>query len=152
MATKKDEIRGAYPLPVYNYRVTVNGEYYAFSEASGLTMEVEPVTYKHGLSFLEGARQAPGMRGEVRLTLKRGIIPRRSELLSWFRSTQRSKADPRDVIIDLCDERGVPVISWRAYDAFPVKLEGPSLTADANEIAIESMELLANFLDMVYHD
>ena len=44
----------AYPLAAYNYRVTVAGTTMSFSEVSGLAVEYEKVTYRHGLSFREG--------------------------------------------------------------------------------------------------
>ena len=33
MAVSTDEIKNTYPLPVYNYRVEINGETISFSEA-----------------------------------------------------------------------------------------------------------------------
>ena len=38
MALTKDEIKTAYPLPVYNYRVEIGDAAVAFSEVSGLNI------------------------------------------------------------------------------------------------------------------
>ena len=48
MAQDKQDIKATYPLPSYNYRVTVGSDVLSFSEVSGLSVEHEPVTYKHG--------------------------------------------------------------------------------------------------------
>jgi phage tail-like protein len=48
-----------------------------------------------------------------------------------------------DIIIDLCDEQGLPVIRWTLIKAFPTKLEAPSFIANSNEVAIVNMEVIA---------
>lgn len=151
MAADRQEIHNTYPLPVYNYRVTIGSETHAFSEVSGLSMQYEAITYKHGLSCREGVVQMPGMPGEIKVTLKRGMVKTRSLLLDWISTVHLNKVQKRDLMIDLCDENGGAVVSWKVYNAFPLKLEGPSLTSDSNEIAVESLELLAGSLKMEYH-
>ena len=54
MALSPEEIKQRYPLPVYNFRVTIGEDLVSFSEVSGLVMEYETITYQHGLSFMEG--------------------------------------------------------------------------------------------------
>ena len=46
MAVSEDTIRSDYPLPVYNYRVEIDGETIGFSEVSGLSISYETTTYK----------------------------------------------------------------------------------------------------------
>ena len=43
MAQSKEEIKAAYPLPVYNYRVEIGSDAVAFSEVSGLSISYETV-------------------------------------------------------------------------------------------------------------
>ena len=45
MAQDKAYIAANYPLPAYNYRVTIDGIVVSFAEVSGLSVEYEPVTY-----------------------------------------------------------------------------------------------------------
>lgn len=153
MAETRDQIKGLYPLPVYNYRVTFNLDNdsvtLGFSEVSGLTLEYEPITYKHGLSFIAGSTIMPGMRQPITLTLKRGLVPNIDFLLAWINEAAADPGGPnvlRDVTIDLCDEEGKPVVRWRLLSALPTKLEAPTFDANANEVAIESMELVAHNL------
>ncbi|MBL7803973.1 MAG: phage tail protein [Saprospiraceae bacterium] len=151
MATSTNIIRGKYPLPVYNYRVTIDNEPHGFSEVSGLNIQYEAITYKHGLSWREGPVQMPGMSAEVKITLKRGLVRARSFLLQWLESARRHQVVKHDLTIDLCDEQGTPVVSWKIINAFPLKLEAPSLNSDSNELAVESIELLAAGIAMTFH-
>ena len=139
------------PLAVYNFRVTIGHETHAFKEVSGLSMEFQTITYKHGLSWREGARQWPGMPGEVKLSLKRGIVKQRSLLLDWIKTVRLNKVKKRDITIDLCDEEGTPVVSWKVHNAFPTKMDVPSFDAGSNEVAMESLDLIANRLEVIYH-
>lgn len=158
MAQTKDYIKSTYPLPSYNYRVTILGEggpiVIGFSEVAGLSIQYEPVTYKHGLSFISEPIIIPGMRQPLRLTLKKGLVKNNDFLQKWI---DKSHTDPvasgtrRDIVIDLCDETGLVVIRWTVKEALPVKLEAPTLTASSNEVAIASMELIAHDLKVDYN-
>jgi len=157
MAQDKTQIKATYPLPVYNYRVTIlqDGKPLAlsFAEVSGLRQEYEAVTYKHGLSFAMGAKIIPGMVQPLRLTMKRGMAQNRAELQQWLQGVY---SDPlragakRDILVDLCDESGKPLIRWTVQGALPVKLEAPTFDAKSNEVAIETIELVAHALQVNY--
>ncbi len=150
MALDTDQIKASYPLPVYNYRVTIDGTTMGFSEVSGLGVEYEPVTYKHGLSFAMGAKIIPGMRQPIRLTLKRGVVKAGSFLSAWFQDVYADpfKLPKKDIQVDLCDETGKPVVRWKVRGALPIKLEAPAFQAGSNEVAIESLELAAHDLQV----
>ena len=157
MAQDKNEIKSTYPLPVYNYRVTVlkDGEssVLAIAEVSGLSIEYEPVTYKHGFSFVMGNKIIPGMRQPVRLTMKRGVVSKNDFLHGWINSVYTnpfSTGAKRDILIDLCDEAGGAVVRWTVQGALPVKLDVPTFDANSNEVAIETMELVAHGLQINY--
>jgi phage tail-like protein len=130
MAEKKQAISTSYPLPVYNYKVTINSEsgslVLSFAEVTGLSMHYESVTYKHGMSYLKGEIIVPGMRQAVRVTLKRGVAKSRHDLHTWMAKTY---ADPgygdakRDLVIDLCNETGEAMVRWSVLGAMPVRLD-----------------------------
>ncbi|MGZ4968106.1 MAG: phage tail protein [Methylobacter sp.] len=158
MAQSTESIKSAYPLPVYNYQVTILDDGVAnvlgFSEVSGLSVTYEPVTYKHGLSFLTGVQIVPGMRQPIRVTLKQGLSKNAEFLQNWFNKSYLepgSMTIKRDIVIDLCDEKGLPVIRWKVKQALPTKLDAPTFTASSNEVAIASMELIAADLEADYH-
>jgi phage tail-like protein len=153
MPDTKDTIQSEYPLPAYNYKVAVakdgNPEIMSFSEVSGLTLEYEPVSYSHGLSFLVGAKIIPGKRQAIRITLRRGVVKNRAYFQSWMKdvySDPFSMSKKRDITIDLCDAAGTAIVRWTVQRAMPVKWEGPTFDASKNEVAIETMELVAHGL------
>ena len=142
--------KATYPLPVYNYRVTIlddgKSETIGFSEVSGLTVAYDPVTYRDGFSFAMGHVVVPGLARPVSVTLKRGVTRSGNYLQGWLEAASHGSIGAgvkRDVLIDLCDEEGKPVIRWTVSAAMPVKLEAPSFNAASNDVAIASLELVA---------
>lgn len=141
MSETKESQRLRYPLPVYNFRVTVDGQAMSFAEVSGIAVNYESVTYRHGLSFLEGERiQTFAYDRFMPITLKRGTIlgAQPTFLYDWL--TQR---DLRSLVVSLCDEKGIPVFSWKVAAAVPVSLKAPAFSATAKDVAIDSLELQA---------
>jgi phage tail-like protein len=130
-----------YPLPVFHFQVQWGGNNLGFAEVSGLTTETQVIEYRDGLSKEYSAKKMPGIPKYSNLTLKRGIIPADNEFFDWIKTTQLNKVERRDIIISLLNEEHTPVMTWKAVDAWPVKIEGPSLKSTGNEVAIESIEL-----------
>jgi len=145
MSESKSDQR--YPLAAYNFRVTVAGTAMSFTEVSGLAIEYEKVTYKHGLSFWEG-ESIKSYRYDkyVPVTLKKGIVKGGKQLYDWIKAM-----DTRNLDISLCDETGIPVVTWHIGKALPLKLEAPSFQANTNEVAIETFELVAARISIAHH-
>lgn len=147
MATTVDDIKSKYPLPSWKYHVQIGGEDYAFSEVSGLKTEFETITYKDGVSV----KHMPGMPMAVEFSLKKGIVKGDSFLATWIASIKQNTIDKKDVVISLRDENEEnPLVVWTAQNAFPKKLDAPTFDATANEIAIETMDLMADSLLIEY--
>lgn len=150
MALTKDEMKTAYPIPVYNYKVEIDSDTVAFSEVSGLSIGYETQTYKESPteSGTPGPRvmQMPAQRSAPTITLKKGIVLGASvpALYGWISGIQTNLVEKKDIHIRLCDEDGAVVLSWNVINAFPTKLDAPSFDANANDVAIESMELTAD--------
>lgn len=151
MAVTTDTIKNTYPLPVYNYRVEIAGEAISFSEVSGLSVGFETTTYKESQteSGLRGPKimYMPAQTTAVNITLKKGLVRGGVSigvLYNWINTTQINQIEKKDIYVRLCDETGAPVVSWRVLNAFPTKLDAPSFDANSNDVAIESMELMAD--------
>lgn len=152
MALTKENIQSDYPLPVYNYRVEINGDAVAFSEVSGLTISYESTVYKE--SPIAGGSPGPrtlimpSQRTPPTITLKRGLVRKTSmkHLYDWIRTVQINQIEKKDIYVRLCDEKGDAVITWKVANAFPVKLDAPTFDAKSNDVAIQSMELKADFI------
>ncbi len=149
MALTKDQIKTDYPLPIYNYRVDINGESISFSEVSGLELAFGSITYKE--SFTASGKSGPnimympGMIEPVNISLKKGLVKGKSipVFYEWINDIELNRVDKRDIVVHLLDETGSTVVSWKVIDAFPTKLSAPGFNADSNEVAIESMDLMA---------
>ncbi|MEJ2031656.1 MAG: phage tail protein [Deltaproteobacteria bacterium] len=130
-----------YSLPVSHFQVQWGGQNLGFAEVSGLNIENQAIQYRDGLSPINSARKMPGIPEYGNITLKRGILPSDSEFFDWLNTTSLNQADRRDIIISLLNESHEPVMTWKAVNAFPVKIEGPGLKATGKEVAIESIEI-----------
>lgn len=150
MATTKEEIRRSYPLPAYNYRVEIGGAAVGFARVSGLDISYEATMYKESPTEAGKAgptvMRMPAQRNGSKLTLEKGVTQSQHmlSLYEWISQTQINLTEKKDIFIRLLDENGKAVLSWKAVNAFPIKLSAPSFGADTKEVAIESMELVAD--------
>jgi phage tail-like protein len=148
MAMTKDQIKASYPLPVYNFRVEINGEAIGFTEVSGLNIAYDTITHIESATRGAGPRilYMPGKPKITTLTLKKGVVAGVSikVLYDWINTVALNRVEKRDIMIRLCDENGVAVITWKVLNAFPTQLDAPGFSASANDVAIESMQLTAD--------
>jgi phage tail-like protein len=152
MATTVEDIKNNYPLPAFHYRVEIDGmDPVAFAEISGLSISRETITYKDGLSCIQGSKRMPGLTSDLKFTMKKGIIKADSKLYNWVNSIRLTTVEKKNILISLMDEKGeAPVVTWKITNAFPVKLDAPSFNAKTNDVAIESLELMADDLKVEY--
>jgi phage tail-like protein len=130
------------PYRSFNFQIEIDGiPRGAFAEASGLTAEGDAVDYREGTDLQNSVRKLPGLRKFTNLTLKRGYI-KDGSLWRWFGNIAAGQADRRNVTIVLMNEAHQPVLRWHAENAWVNKIEGPSVKASGNEVAIESVELV----------
>ena len=154
MALSPADMKAAYPLPVYNYTVEIDGEVIAFTEVSGLDIVFDTITYKESKTNQPGAgpnvMHMPGQGTPVNLTLKKGYVLTKNMpvFYDWISSIKLNVVQKKDIVVRLRDEEGKAVVSWTVIDAFPTWLEAPSFNAESNEVAIESLELMASDLQM----
>ena len=134
-----------YPYPAYNFKVSVTnvdtGETVsgAFSEASGLTVDVQPIEYRDGTDDTT-VRKVRGLRKLSNITLKRGITGH-SGFWRWVLRGVEGDVDRQQGYIALLNEDRAEVMRWNFKQAWPTKYTGPSLNAKNNEIAMETLEL-----------
>ncbi len=145
MPHSKDVQRASYPLPAYNFRVTIDGQSMSFAKVSGLQREHQTLTHRDGLSFLEGERIIKyHLDKYITITLERGTMIGARFLHEWL-----EEQDKRSMEISLCDERGTPVLAWRIAKALATKLSASALSAATNEVAIETLEVKAAGISVV---
>ncbi|MEB3260928.1 MAG: phage tail protein [Cyanobacteriota bacterium] len=141
------------PYAAFNFLVNINGEDIAgFMEVSGLDAGNAVIEYREGRDQVgfDGAflRKQPGIETYPNVTMRRGMTGgtalwdlRRAIRDGKDGPTVNPNAFPVWTII-LQDEAHQPVITWVLENAWISRLGGPSLNAKANEIAIESIEVV----------
>ena len=137
-----------YPLPVFHFTVQWGGTRVGFSEVTGLTQENQAIEYRDG-SFPEySSIKMPGLRKFLNVVCKRGVVKGDNELFDWLSTVKLNTVERRDLVVSLLDEEHNPVMVWKVHNAFPVKVEGPQLKASGNEVAIETIELAHEGLEV----
>ena len=129
------------PLSLYHFQVQWGGTRTSFREISGLDIEIETTSFREGSSPSDSERKMPGLRKFGNITLKRGLVKGDNEFFDWINTKGNGGMERRDISISLLDEQHQPVVIWKIKNAFPVKYQGPALKADNSEVAVESLEL-----------
>jgi phage tail-like protein len=134
------------PLENFKFRVKWDGRYVAgVSKVSALRRTTEVVLHREG-GEPSTMHEAPGRTTYEPITLERGIT---SDIAfeQWANlvSGPGGAADAKfrkDVILDVFDEAGQRVLSYRIYRCWVSEYQAlPDLDADANAVAIEHIKL-----------
>ena len=131
-----------YPIPRFHFQVDWGCAKISFTEVTGLVMEREKIEYRHSDSKDFNKIAMPGLIKNNNITLKRGKFEGDFDYNKWLEDIANERVDGRrDVVIRLLNEKHTPVAAWAATRCFPVKITAPDLKSDANEIAVESIEI-----------
>ncbi|AVA23120.1 MULTISPECIES: phage tail protein [Rhizobium/Agrobacterium group] len=131
-----------YPLPRFHFQVDWGGAKISFTEVTGLVIEREKIEYRHSDSKDFNKIAMPGLVKNNNITLKRGKFEGDFDYNTWFDDVANDRVGGRrDVVIRLLNEKHDPVAAWSATRCFAVKVTAPDLKSDANEIAVESIEI-----------
>ncbi len=136
------------PYRNFNFVVEIDGiERASFSEATVPIAEIDVVEYREGADKTSVSRKLPGRLRLGNLVLRRGIADDLG-LWHWFRKVADGEFERRNVAVILLDATRQPVRRWLLHDAWIVKFEGPTLNAKGNEVAIETLELTCERLEV----
>ncbi len=136
------------PFRAFNFVVEIDGvPVGAFAEVSGLESETEVVEYRTGDSKVTSTLKLPGLTKYANVVLKRGLT-RDLSLWQWRKTVVDGQTDRRDGTIVLLAEDRTPALRWRFRNGWPCKWEGPALNAKASEIAIETLEIAHEGLEL----
>lgn len=120
----------------------------AFCHCDGLVLERSIVTLREG-GAAGSVRLLAGQESFGRVTLRRGMTSDFA-LWDWW---ERVRSDPRvraacDVVVlspDLAEER----VRFRLHGCLPAKIAAPGLNAAGNEVAIETLEIACESVELV---
>lgn len=132
----------------HHFSVEIEGLVEAiFTEVNGLEGEMEEFTYLEG-GANDMVHHLPVRVKYPHLVLKRGMTES-GGLWEWHKKAQTGKIERKNISVFLYGPDGETVHQWNFFRAFPVKWTGPSLKADGNAVAIESLEIAHEGMEIV---
>ena len=134
------------PFASFNFLVKIGSIEAGFSECSGISMETDPIEYRDGNEDIT-VRKLPGLKKFGNITFKRGFTKDKA-LWDWRKKVLDGKTERLSGTVTLLNEARQPSIRWTFREAWPRKLDGPSFNAKNNEVAIESLEIVCEGVDV----
>lgn len=151
MPAAKDAVKGD-PLVSFNFAIEVTGVISGyFTECDGLGSESEVIEHKiMGPGGKEAVRKIPGRLKWGDVTLKRGITAN-LDFWDWRKQVEDGLVDKarRDGSIIMYDQEGTEVARWNFEKGWPSKISGPSVKADSNEIGVEELVIVHEYISRV---
>jgi phage tail-like protein len=138
------------PLRGYNFRIELdNTSVASFRECTGLSATTDAVEYREGTDIPLSTRKLTGLRKfGTNIALKRGITTSK-DLWNWYKNILNGVPDRRNGAIVLQDEQHNDMLRWNFENGWICKWEGPTMNATTNDVAIESIEICHERIDLV---
>jgi phage tail-like protein len=111
----------------------------AFQECSGFDSTIDVIEYREGGENTT-VRKLPGLTKYSNIVLKWGMTDD-TALYDWHRQVVRGDIERKNGSIVVLNRKGEEVARWNFYRAWPTKWDGPDLNAEGNDVAIETLEL-----------
>lgn len=142
-----------FPISHVKFEVEFKGEGWSgsqasFYEISGLDQEYQPLEYRTGVMPELVTTKRLGLMKTGTVSFKRGVMKGLGELNKLIAKAYKKESfyststERLNITVNLCDEKGKPVITWKIKNAVPTKVAGASLKADTNEVAIEQIDFV----------
>jgi phage tail-like protein len=139
------------PLVGYHFVLEVEGQVIgSFTECSGLGSEHEVTEARDGSDPDQSVIKLPGRPKWENITLKRGFSKDKS-LWDW----RKKVIDPdpggfrQNGSIVLYDRKNKEVARWNFQRAWPVKIAYVPPSADSNEIGVEELTIVHEYIERV---
>lgn len=138
-----------WPLVKFSFQVKWDDAELIFQEVTGLSSETQVIEYRGGSNPLYSTVKMPGIKKFGNITLKKGIFKGDKALWDKYGAIKMNTIKRATITISLLDESQGVAMSWKLSNAFPCKITVTDMKSDANEIAVESMELAHEGLAIV---
>jgi phage tail-like protein len=136
------------PYGQFNFLIEIDGVVKGgFSEASGLTTDTNIIEYREGAEQHGTTRKLPGLMKYNNIVLKRGWTKDKS-LWAWRKRVIDGKTQRNSGSIVLLDEARNEALRWNFREGWPSKWEGPALNAKTSEVAVETLEIAHEGLEL----
>jgi phage tail-like protein len=149
MAVQRDHPYGNFNFLVDLGDGETTGPQAGFSEIVLPEAEIDVIEYRNGNEKESGVIKLPGRQRYDNVILKRGITGSLN-LYQWWNQVRNGDVSARrTVTIQLQnEERGAVVMTWKLLRAWPAKYTGPHLLGKGNDVAIETLELAFERLEL----
>lgn len=137
-----------YPLPRFHFNVDWDGTTIGCSEITGLNIENQVIEYRDGAYEKFSMRKMPGLQKFGDVVMKKAIFASNSDYYDWLSTVNMNTIDRKPVTINLLDEEHNPVMTWKLNDAWPSKIDSPEMKSDANEVAVETITLVCEGIEI----
>ena len=136
------------PYGQFNFVIEIDGVVKGgFTEASGLTTDTNIIEYREGNEPHETTRKLPGLMKYNNIMLKRGWT-RDKSLWEWRKKVIEGKTQRTSGSIVLLDEARNEALRWNFREGWPSKWEGPGLNGKTSEVAVETLEIAHEGLEL----
>jgi len=141
------------PYPNYAFEVVLTGisddgkaVKGSFMEVSGLGVEIAPIEYRNGSEDIT-VRKIPGLKKFANLVLKWGETADLA-FWNWIVNGMNGLVQRTEGAVILLNENRQEVMRWNLKRAWPCKFTCPPLNAKNNEIAIDTLEICHEGLEI----
>jgi len=136
------------PFSQFNFLIEIDGVVKGgFSECSGLTSDTNIIEYREGNEKQLTVRKLPGLAKYPPIVLKRGQSADTS-LWTWRKTVTDGQTSRTSGSIVLLDESRKTALTWHFREGWPSKLEAPGFNGKTSEVAIETLEISHEGLEL----
>lgn len=144
-----------YPVPGFYFKVLVVGivpstDDCSFQEVTGIESELQTETIEDATG---NVWVVPRSVKYSNLVLKRGVMPTLSYLTTWVQMVMTSDflqpISPKNIVVTLNNENGIPVYAWGFANAYPIKWSVSALDSMKNEYLTETIEFRYQYFKWV---
>lgn len=131
------------PYRNFRFKVEIDGiQTASFAEATIPDTTTDSVDYREGTD-LPFQKKLSGLTKYGNITLKKGLTDS-VELYQWRKSVEDAGAIKarKNISLVLIDEEGNDKARWDIMEAWPTKYSPSGFSAKANEVVIETLELV----------
>ena len=146
----------SYPATNFHFRVDFSmlpaiDQDMCFQSVTGLSVNIETEDYLEG-GENRFVHKLPTRSNYTSLQLKRGILVG-SQLIEWVRQAIEDFVfKPLDITVSLLNEHHKPVVAWHVINAYPKSWSVNDFDAQANELAIETLEFHYNYFKSIRYE
>ena len=136
------------PFRAYNFKLIMQGVVQGhFTRVDGLGLKVARILYRAG-GENSTVRAIPGQVEYTAVTLQYGLTDS-TEMLQWLFTAVNGRVERRNISLAMLDDAASSEVRrWNLIGAWPCEWSGAPLDALGNELAIETLRLAYDRLEL----